>query len=420
MPSGSYAQAWNHYNESQSHEKERFLVLLRDLCEGVDLHGVVSGRPRLLLPDMLFCIVYKVYSLFSSRRFTPDLRMAQANGYIPRVPHFNSVSRYLRMEFVTEILFRLIETSAQPLRDVENIFAVDSTGLSTGRRRKYYDRHKRKVQKRHTWLKLHAMCGVQTNIITCAEVSDGHANDNPFFKDLVKNTARCFKIAEVSADAGYLAAHNQRQVLLLGGIPFIAYKSNSTNYGAPKSTFWKQMLELYQERKPEFMNHYYKRNNVESTFSMLKAKFGGRLRSKSERGQINEALCKVLCHNLCVIVHSMVELGIRPNFYAEAGPEQNTPSNEHDARRAIVTHRIASLTVKPQQRPEQLKRARQAGDQADGDKTQPVLPLLDQAQAEAADSSSANSKAGASLSGGTSRSRGSKGSKAHKQLSLFS
>lgn len=30
--------------------------------------------------------------------------------------------------------------------------------------------------------------------------------------------------------------------------------------------------------------------------------------------QINEALCKVLCHNLCVVIQSAHELGIEPEF----------------------------------------------------------------------------------------------------------
>jgi hypothetical protein len=38
------------------------------------------------------------------------------------------------------------------------------------------------------------------------------------------------------------------------------------------------------------------------------------LRSKSDTGQINEALCKVLCHNICVLIQEMHELGIEPAF----------------------------------------------------------------------------------------------------------
>lgn len=61
---------------------------------------------------------------------------------------------------------------------------------------------------------------------------------------------------------------------------------------------------------------YHKRSNVETTFSMIKAKFGDSLRSKTETAQINEALCMVLCHNLCCLIQSMFELNVKPEFWA--------------------------------------------------------------------------------------------------------
>jgi hypothetical protein len=30
--------------------------------------------------------------------------------------------------------------------------------------------------------------------------------------------------------------------------------------------------------------------------------------------QVNELLCKFLCHNLCVLIQSFYELGIEPEF----------------------------------------------------------------------------------------------------------
>ncbi len=62
------------------------------------------------------------------------------------------------------------------------------------------------------------------------------------------------------------------------------------------------------------MKKYHKRSNVESTFAMIKAKFGERLKSKSKMAQTNEILCKILCHNVCCLIQSIYELGVEPNF----------------------------------------------------------------------------------------------------------
>jgi hypothetical protein len=62
-----------------------------------------------------------------------------------------------------------------------------------------------------------------------------------------------------------------------------------------------------------------------STFSMIKAKFGGRIRSKGEVGQVNEALLKVLCHNIVVVGQSMHEQGVEPTFWTESAVVQKVP-----------------------------------------------------------------------------------------------
>jgi transposase len=75
---------------------------------------------------------------------------------------------------------------------------------------------------------------------------------------------------------------------------------------------------LYSFNQTRFMQSYHKRSNVETTFHMIKAKFGDHLRSKTRTAQINDAMCKVLTHNLCCLIQSIYELGIEPTFWEEA------------------------------------------------------------------------------------------------------
>jgi hypothetical protein len=51
---------------------------------------------------------------------------------------------------------------------------------------------------------------------------------------------------------------------------------------------------------------------------MIKSKLGDLLRRKTRTAQINEALCKVLCHNLCCLIQSMYELEIKPEVWTDA------------------------------------------------------------------------------------------------------
>jgi hypothetical protein len=48
---------------------------------------------------------------------------------------------------------------------------------------------------------------------------------------------------------------------------------------------------------------------------MIKTKFGSSVRAKSPTAQVNEVLCKVLCHNICVLIQSIYELGLEPTFW---------------------------------------------------------------------------------------------------------
>jgi transposase len=325
-----YRQEWREYNLAQINEKARFIELLYNLCRDVENlpRKPGAGRTRLPLREMIFCAVFKVYSTISARRFISDLREAQRRNLISKTPHFNTIFNYLELEEMTDCLKQLIVASSLPLKTVDWDFAVDSSGFSTGLYQKWVDAKWGSVRtefgdkmpntvNRKDWVKVHLMCGVKTNIVTAVEVSHAHAGDNPFFAPLVETTSQNFPIQSVMADKGYSAESSLKLVLLKGGQPYIAFKNNATATDKRSGSVWKRLYLQYQYNQEWFMQHYHKRSNVESTFSMIKAKFGERVRSKTHTAQVNEVLCKVLCHNICCVIQSIYELGIEPKFWAD-------------------------------------------------------------------------------------------------------
>ena len=92
-----------------------------------------------------------------------------------------------------------------------------------------------------------------------------------------------------------------RRLPACGGQAFIAFKSNAT--GEVGGVFEKA-FQYFQFKHDEYMQHYHKRSNVESTFSAVKRKFGDSVMSKTDTAMVNEVLCKLLCHNLSCLIRS--------------------------------------------------------------------------------------------------------------------
>jgi len=323
-------QEWPAYNEAQTHEQERFVVLLRDLCNGIPQPEYKFGRPRLPLADVVFGLAFRTYTTMSGRRFTTNLKEAQEAGLISKAAHYNSSFNYLENPELTPLLKALIEQSASPLKAIETDFAVDSSGFATTTYSRWFDHKYGKERSKQAWVKTHLMCGVKTHVVTSVEATAFESADAPQLIPLVNTTARTFNISEVSADKAYSSRNNLRAVEAVGGTAYIPFKNRTNGIGSKQDGFdslWNRMWHFYNFNRDSFLAHYHKRSNVETVFSMIKGKFGGSVRAKSPTAQVNEVLCKVLCHNICVLIQSIYELGLEPTFWAELPVAQKVTGN---------------------------------------------------------------------------------------------
>lgn len=208
----------------------------------------------------------------------------------------------------------LIAESASPLSAVETNFAVDATGFGTTTYGRWFDHKWGKHKKRRAlWLKAHAMIGVKTNIVTAINVTKGNEGDAPYLPILLDETIARFNPEELSADKAYLTFNNLTAIDTAGATPYIKFKSNSKDN--PASAAWSRMFHMFHAHRDEFLPHYHRRSNVETTFSMVKRKFGSHVRAINHQAQVNEVLCKFLCHNLAVLNTEIHKLGIDPHFW---------------------------------------------------------------------------------------------------------
>jgi len=293
-------------------EVKLFDDLLKDLVKTIPEPEQTMGRPRLSLQETLFCAIQKVYSQLSSRRAHSLFQNATERHQIEHAPHFNAPSKLFNNPDMTPILHNLITLSALPVASIETDFSVDSTGFRTTQFNAY-NGIKHGQKREHQWIKAHLCAGVKTNVVAAVAITDAYSNDSPQFGPLVKKTAEGFTINEISADMAYSSRLNLQLVANEGGKAYIPFRKNATGK-AKESTLWGKMYHYFQLNRDDFMEHYHKRSNIESTNAAIKRKFGETLKSKNPTAQVNELLAKIIAYNLTVVIHEMYENGIQPEF----------------------------------------------------------------------------------------------------------
>jgi len=325
-----YNQYWADYNLAQSMEMDlfdNFLYQLVSLIEEPE-QKTGPGRPHHNLRDLLYCCILKTYGQLSSRRSQHLFHDALQLNHVNKNIHYNAISRTLLDKKLTPILYELVHLSAEPVADIETCFAVDSSGFRCSCFGVYHE-DKHHVKKERKWLKVHICTGVNTNIVTDVIITKEYGADSPQFKKLIRNTAKRFAIEEVSADMAYLSRRNLEIVGQYGGTAYIPFKKNSRSRSRG-SKLWSRAYHYFQLHKDDFLKHYHKRSNVESTFSAIKKKFGETIKSKNNTAQINEMLCKIIAYNITVLIHEMIQLNNTAEFFSLTGLKKETLMNQYD------------------------------------------------------------------------------------------
>ncbi len=314
-----YTQDWSAYNAAQVNERDHFIELLHGLCQGITMPEQKGrGRPKTPLADVVFACALKVYEGTSGRRASSAQRRCHEQGLTSKAVSYHTISDYMKDPALTPLLRTLVQESSAPLAGVEFQFAVDSTGFSTRVYERWYDEKWGKNKKRAKFVKVHAACGTETHI--CTDLLVNERGDATQLVPLLDGTRQRFVVQEMSADKAYSSKANHAAVDAAGAIPYIPFKAGTVAKTGP--AMWRKMFHYFQYKADDFAEHYHRRSNVETLFSMVKGKFGGNVRSKLPAAQANEVYCKFLCHNIVVLVSAIYELGLVPEFWTGQQQDQ--------------------------------------------------------------------------------------------------
>lgn len=305
---------WSLYNKSQTQEKILFLKLLKELTETLPIKYRVNDGKPLSLRHIIFCLAMRSYCVKSGRRVIGELELCKRMGYIDKVPHFNSIFNYLDNPNITLVLEELIKLSSLPLRAIEKKFCCDSSGFGASVLDDRWSQIRQNYSKHHRYYKAHVTFGVLTNIVTSCKITEGTQADAPMLPKMAEETSKNFNIEEFSADKGYLSRENYNVLFSYGALPLIPFKSNVTGKRAGGSMIWTEMYNFFKQNNELFMKKYHLRSNAEAGFFMIKQRFGDLTNCRKETSAKNEVLVKILCHNLCVLVQEIFNLGIDFNF----------------------------------------------------------------------------------------------------------
>ena len=314
-PKETYSQKWKEYDAAKTNEDILFKKILQELLFlSIEEPPVKNGRRPYSLKDRLFSMAIKIYYNSDLRKAESILKELKNLHYIEKVPSYRSIDNFFNSEQLSKILDDLILITAMPLAQLETTGAIDSTGFSTSRFDRWtnykWGKHKGKER---IWKKAHAVSCCKTNTFISVEVTNKNTADATMTEKVIGNKTKYFQLDKFVGDKAYSSRRILKFIHEMGMMPFIPFKKNVT--GKSKGTIiWRQMWEHFKLNNEEYMNAYHVRSNIETSFHMVKKRFGDDVKTKTEIGNINEIKTKFLCHNICVLIIEAYESNIDIDF----------------------------------------------------------------------------------------------------------
>lgn len=295
------------YNQIQENEFLNYF----DFVKFIGFKVCKTKRMRNIITCLL---IWHKFPSLSSRRAKSFLKFLKKFKIISvKIPCFKTLCNYREEALLDNVLDDLLEESSKPLKEVEQDFATDATGIRTKLFSTWYSLRCKKEIKKRDHLTVHITTGVKSNIVTAINIEERSGRDNQIFREHVDKTSKNFCVKEFSGDGKYWCKENCIKVNEVGAKPYFRVWKNWS--GKSRGCMIWKIMNLESRNNPEeYAKHYHKRSNVESTNMSKKMIHGEKVYSKNISSRINEEKLRWINHNLNVLNRAKYEWNIIPEF----------------------------------------------------------------------------------------------------------
>lgn len=295
-PKGIADWTWTDYNEWQRHEIYRTCLKLRELVDQTDIRTWqhANGRPRIPRRTIVLGLLLRALFDLSFRRTEGLLWLVHPVLGLDHVPHYNTLCKYNQDRGITRTLRRVLAETADPFWDVEDIVAVDASGLildGPGAWRQ--DRH---GDARKAYAKTHVLAGTRSRATLAWRYTSGRVHDSTQLPALLEDVPDDARARSVSGDKAYWTRDLCQALKDHDLQPYLKPKDHARWWKFPSDAFEK-MTRYARQFPNRFAAVYHRRSAVESRYATVKQLFGDRLRCRKRVSRRNEALAREVVHN---------------------------------------------------------------------------------------------------------------------------
>ena len=257
-----------------------------------------TGRPPVKERDLLIAFLLRQFFDTTFRYMIGIMKFLDDYFQFEMIPHHSVLSRYNRSKRWGHLWKRFHDfvMKTLPARDVNS--TSDATGYS-GRKAHWrdVDYGLRCIQ---DWVKAHANIDADSFIIMSYSFTESNVHESVEFEKNWNNLPENVTPVRSLADGSYTSNEILEVVRKSGATPYHGIRKDAVCKRHPKTAYDK--LVYFARHFPERFNEVYcMRGLIETVFSMIDARFGYRIRCRSDTGRKNEVHAKFASHNLRMI-----------------------------------------------------------------------------------------------------------------------